>query len=269
MKNFIQRSLTGFLFALVTLISILWHEVTFTVFYAVVMILCLIEYHHILRKVHGHPLMAWQIILSLLLYIGGWLVVSKTIPFSALSLTIPLFFLVFITELYRRKRRVAQNLAMTFLPVIHVALPLVLLLAIAYISGTYDYRPVLAVVLFTWTFDTFAYIFGMLVGKNKIAPRISPRKSWEGFSGGLVAAAGLALLLSAQWSLFDPIRWVVISMIVSIGATFGDLVESVLKRAAGMKDSGRILPGHGGVLDRFDGFLFAIPFVFSYLYLIN
>ncbi len=269
MKNLVQRSLTGFLFAIVTIVSILWHEVTFTLFYAVVMLLCLIEYHHLLRKVHGHPLMAWQIILSLMMYLGGWLVVNKIIPFSALSLTIPLFFLVFITELYRRKRRIVQNLSMTFLPIIHVALPMVLLLALAYLSDEYDYRLVLSIVLFTWTFDTFAYIIGVLLGKNKIAPKISPKKSWEGFFGGMIASAGLALFLSHQWMIFDPIRWIVISVLISISATFGDLVESMLKRAAGVKDSGRILPGHGGVLDRFDGFLFAIPFVFSYLYLIN
>ncbi|WP_462280388.1 phosphatidate cytidylyltransferase [Salinivirga cyanobacteriivorans] len=269
MKNFVQRSLTGFLFAIVTLISILWHEVTFTLFYGIVMLLILIEYHHMLRKVHGHPLMAWQIILSILMYVGGWLVVNKVIPFSALALTIPLFFLVFITELYRRKRRIAQNLSMTFLPVIHVALPLALLVAIGYLSGEYDDRMILSIVLFTWTFDTFAYIVGVLIGKNRIAPKISPKKSWEGFIGGLVASAGLALVLSHYWAVFDPVKWIVISVLISIGATFGDLVESVLKRAAGMKDSGRILPGHGGVFDRFDGFLFAIPFVFSYLYLLN
>lgn len=269
MKNLVERSLTGLLFVIVSILSTLWHELTFVFFFVVIMVLCIIEYHQIIRKVHGHPLIAWEIILSILIYAASWLLFTKTIPASALALVIPIIFLVFVSELYRRKRRVVQNLALTFLPVIHVALPLSLFLGLGYISGEYNHRPVLAMLFFTWTFDTFAYLLGVLIGKHKIARRISPKKSWEGFVGGLIASGILAILLASYWHVFDPLNWVVISVIVSIGVTFGDLVQSVLKRAAGVKDSGRILPGHGGVFDRFDGFLFAIPFVFGYLYLIN
>lgn len=268
-NNLIQRSLTGALIALLTVFSVIWNEYSFVLFYATILVLCIIEYHIIIRKVHGHPILAWEIVLSLVLFTGSWLIFRKTLPIEVLILMIPLIFLSLITELYRRKKRVVQNTATTFLPVIHIALPFSLFTGLAYMNHTYDYRPVLAVILFTWTFDTFAYIFGVLVGKNKIAPKISPKKSWEGFAGGLIAGIGLAFILAEFWTMFTPTKWVLISIIISIGATFGDLVESMIKRAAGIKDSGNLLPGHGGVFDRFDGFVFAIPFVFSYLYIIN
>lgn len=269
MRNLTQRTLTGLLFSAIAVISILWHELTFIVFFGFIMLLCVIEYHQLIRKLHGKPLIAWEIVLSLLILTGASLYFAKIIPISALSLVLPMFYLVFITELYRRKKRVVQNLALTFLPIIHIAIPISLFVGLGYITNEYNYRPVLAVILMTWAFDTFAYIIGVLIGKNRIAPHISPKKSWEGFLGGTIFSGGLALFLAQHWHMFDPLTWIVISLIISICVTFGDLVESMIKRAAGVKDSGRILPGHGGVLDRFDGFLFAIPFVFGYLYLIN
>jgi len=234
-----------------------------------ILVLCIIEYHAIIRKVHGHPVLGWEIVLSVVLYVSSWLVFRNTIPIVGLIFIIPLIFLALITELYRRKKRVIHNSATTFLPVIHLAIPFSLFTGLGFMGTSYDYRPVLAVVLFTWTFDTFAYFFGVLVGKNKLAPKISPKKSWEGFFGGVIAGVGLAFILSEFWEIYTPLKWAIISVIVSIGATFGDLVESMMKRSAGIKDSGNVLPGHGGVFDRFDGFVFAIPFVFAYLYLLN
>jgi len=269
LKNLVTRTFTGILFVVATVLSILWHELTFVLFFFSVMILCILEYHVLLRKVHGKPLIGWEIVLSILLYAGSWLYFKKLLPISAIGIVIPVFYLVFITELYRRKKRVVQNLAMTFLPVIHIALPMSLFLGIAYLSGAYDYKVVLAVLIFTWAYDTFAYVFGILFGKNKIAPKISPKKSWEGLVGGFLSSAAISLLLAHFWPVLSPATWITMSLLVSFGATFGDFVESMIKRAADVKDSGNVLPGHGGVFDRFDGFVFAIPFVFSYLYLIH
>lgn len=268
-NNLIQRSLTGALIALLTVLSVIWNEFSFVVFYLIILVVCVIEYHTIIRKVHGHPVLAWEIGLSVVLYVSSWLVFRNTLPIIGLIFLIPLMFLSLITELYRRKKRVVQNSATTFLPVIHIAIPFSLFVGLGYMGTQYDYRPVLAIILFTWTFDTFAYLFGVLVGKNKLAPKISPKKTWEGFIGGLIAGVGLGFVLAEVWPIYTPLQWAIISVIVSVGATFGDLVESMMKRAAGIKDSGNILPGHGGVLDRFDGFVFAIPFVFTYLYLLN
>lgn len=269
MKNLVTRTFTGILFVIATVLSILWHEITFALFFFVVMILCVLEYHILIRKVHSKPLIGWEIVLSILLYVGSWLYFKKILPISALGIVIPLFYLVFITELYRRKRRVVQNLATTFLPVIHIALPFSLFLGIGYLNESYNYKIVLSVLIFTWAYDTFAYVFGMLFGRNKIAPKISPKKSWEGLVGGFLTSVGVALLLANYWTVLPVQTWITVSLLVSFGATFGDFVESMIKRAADVKDSGNILPGHGGVLDRFDGFVFAIPFVFSYLYLIH
>jgi phosphatidate cytidylyltransferase len=269
LKNFLERALSGILISVLTVLSIVWHELSFGFFYMLILVMCVIEYYQLSRKLHVRPVLAWQLVLSIFLFAGAWGLFAGIVPPNALSLIIPLFFIAFISELYRRKKRVVQNIAFTFLPVIHVALPLALFIGLGYINGPYDYRPVLAVVLFTWTNDTFAYIVGVLAGKNKIAPKISPKKTWEGFAGGLLATIGLGFVLFHFWPMFSLMIWLTVAVLVSLAATLGDLVESMFKRSAGVKDSGRVLPGHGGVLDRFDGFVFAIPFVFSYLYLIN
>lgn len=266
MNNLIKRSLTGAIFIAVVILSILWHEITFLSILCVIVVLSNIEYYQISRKIHGRPLIAWQIILSLFLIISTFLVIDKIFPISFIALIIPLIFLTFITELYRRKRRAIINLALTFLPVIHIAAPLSMLIALAFMNGVYDYKIIMAMLIFTWTNDTFAYLTGVSIGKNKIMPRVSPKKTWEGFFGGLIAVIALAIYFTKINSTFTINNWIIIGVIVSIFGTFGDFVESMLKRVAGIKDSGNILPGHGGILDRFDSFLFATPFVFTYVF---
>ncbi|GAI59219.1 unnamed protein product, partial [marine sediment metagenome] len=120
-----------------------------------------------------------------------------------------------------------------------------------------------------WVSDTAAYLFGVSFGKHRLFKRISPRKSWEGLLGGAFIALITAYLLSLYFKDLRLPDWIIIAFIVVIIGTFGDLVESMYKRSLGLKDSGRILPGHGGILDRFDGVLLASPIVFTYLQLIR
>jgi phosphatidate cytidylyltransferase len=117
-------------------------------------------------------------------------------------------------------------------------------------------------ILLLWTNDTGAYLVGKALGRRKLMPAISPGKTWEGFIGGLLLTLGASRLLAGQWpQLLDPGTWSVLASLVSLAATIGDLFESAVKRAAGVKDSGKLMPGHGGALDRFDGYLFAAPLV--------
>jgi phosphatidate cytidylyltransferase len=126
----------------------------------------------------------------------------------------------------------------------------------------------LSIFLLIWTFDSFAYISGSLFGKHKILPKVSPKKSWEGFFGGLIISIVLGLLLQYFWGIMIPLEWVGLSLIVAVFGTFGDFMESQLKRMANVKDSGNIMPGHGGLFDRFDSFLMIMPFATVYLILV-
>ena len=118
--------------------------------------------------------------------------------------------------------------------------------------------------LCSWGCDTCAYCVGMLIGKHKMTPKLSPKKSWEGFFGGVVAAVAVGALMGL-WQDASPVLWAGAGLVISVSGVYGDLVESMLKRSVNLKDSGHIIPGHGGLLDRFDALLLAVPFAFVYL----
>jgi phosphatidate cytidylyltransferase len=149
-----------------------------------------------------------------------------------------------------------------------VSLPFALLNNILYFNEEWNPYLLLAVFIIIWVNDTFAYLVGSTLGKHRLFERISPKKSWEGFVGGAVAALGAGYVLSlfiidlAWW------QWLIFSLLVVVFGTFGDLMESFIKRSVKVKDSGRLIPGHGGLLDRFDSMLLVVPIIYFYLLLI-
>lgn len=142
---------------------------------------------------------------------------------------------------------------------VYVCLPMSLLTHLGYLSGSYEPLLILGYFLVLWTNDTGAYLTGLLIGRHKLFPRISPNKTWEGLAGGVLLAFGAAWLMSEWIGILDTTDWMGMGFIVACVANGGDLFESALKRHAGVKDSGRLMPGHGGVLDRFDGMFFSLP----------
>ena len=175
-----------------------------------------------------------------------------------------------IVQLYRPHQNAVRSLERSFFSLIYVAFPVALL---NYIMSVSEPRTLLALFVFIWINDTGAFLTGSLLGKHRLFERISPKKSWEGFFGGLVACV-LAALAFDRWcneffQVPDLHIWIGMSIVVSVMATFGDLVESLIKRTEGVKDSGHIIPGHGGVLDRIDSLLLVSPAVFIYLVFIT
>ena len=194
-----------------------------------------------------------------------------------LPILVPYFlFLIYllVQELYRKQENPLGNWACAMLTQLYIALPFALLTWIyTFYPIQHGYLLPLSIFVFLWMNDTGAYCVGSLIGKHRLFERISPKKSWEGFFGGLALASAAGFLMykidASLESIYNPYQWIGLSLVVAIFGTWGDLVESQLKRTLGMKDSGNFLPGHGGVLDRFDSALLAIPAAFCYLILLT
>ncbi len=161
-----------------------------------------------------------------------------------------------------------HNWAYLILGQVFIALPFSLLNFLVFPSG--EFNPVFLLSLFVliWTNDTGAYVVGISFGKHKLFERISPKKSWEGFFGGIFFALILAYFLPQITGEIDILRWFGFALIAVVFGTWGDLIESLIKRTVDVKDSGNILPGHGGLLDRFDSLLFAVPLIYIYLQIV-
>lgn len=199
------------------------------------------------------------------------------------EILIPYLFLIIyllVSELYLKKKNPLNNWAYAMMSQIYIALSFAMLNVLAYHSignegelSNYhvQYNPILplSIFIFTWINDTGAYCTGMLFGKHRLFERISPKKSWEGSIGGGVFSI-IGAIVMAYFFPFMPISiWIGLALTVVIFGTLGDLTESLLKRTIGIKDSGNILPGHGGMLDRFDSTLMAVPAAVVYLYVIS
>ena len=174
-----------------------------------------------------------------------------------------------IVQLYRPRQNAVHSLERSFFSLGYVALPIAMLNGIMSITAP---RLLLGMFIFIWLYDTGAYCVGMLLGRHRLFERISPKKSWEGVIGG-VAFCIAGAYVTHQWfneffQVPDLTTWIGLSVVVAVFATFGDLVESLIKRTVGVKDSGNILPGHGGILDRIDSLLLVAPAVFIYLSLV-
>jgi phosphatidate cytidylyltransferase len=177
----------------------------------------------------------------------------------------PFIFLAFIYELFSGAVNPFQNVGFIVLGMVYIGTPFALLDFIAFENGEFNSLIVLGLLVLTWMNDTGAYLIGSRFGKRPLFPRISPKKTWEGTMGGVVVTFIVGYLFCLATDTLRLVDWMVLSAIVAVFGTMGDLVESMLKRSVGVKDSGNLLPGHGGVLDRFDAFIFLLPFAAAYL----
>lgn len=264
----IQRLLTGVV--IVTAISFLVLIGSTGLFILMILIhfFAIGEYRKLMEKAGIHMLKAWGQLAGGILIAWIWLVAARWVTSSLLLLTLPLLISVYIIELFRDRPKPFQNIAASLSGFIWISFPLALFMAIAFIPGNeHKYQPffVLGYFIILWSGDSGAFMFGKLMGKHKLFPRISPNKTWEGSMGGLILALLAGWMNYHVWALMDLEQWLVLSLIINITGTFGDFSKSMLKRSVGVKDSGHILPGHGGVLDRFDSLIGSAPFVFIFL----
>lgn len=191
-----------------------------------------------------------------------------TLMFVTMFVVMVAMLLVLFVELFRERETPIQNVGATILPSLQVALPIAMLALLPAIGYGYNAWRVVAFFSIIWANDIFAFLVGITLGRHRLCERISPKKSWEGFIGGIVAAMGAALL-AAHLLGEDMAIWAGLGILTALAAVAGDLVESMFKRAAGVKDSGAIMPGHGGWFDRFDAVLMAAPVAVIYRLMIE
>jgi len=206
--------------------------------------------------------------------LGNNLPLSLLTPNKSITTTFIyiLLFITFLISLFKKKKNNPFiDLGYTFLTYLYAIVPFTFILAIPFCNTTHNYEGTtfLGCIILIWSTDTFAYLTGRAIGKHKLYSKISPNKTIEGSVGGLVFTLITATILSIYFNQYSLTEWLGLSIVISIFGALGDLVESMFKRAANIKDSGNLIPGHGGVLDRFDSLLFAAPFIYFYLQLIS
>lgn len=274
MKNLAVRTASGLVLAAVMLGAIVWSQWSFGLLLAALLVGGMLEFYALVAKQGFSPQRIVGLVAGLVLFGLNFALICDDIRIfgsqhrafaCGLALLLLLLPAVCICELFRRREHPAADIGTTLLGVVYVALPCSLLGYIPIIgSEAWNPRVMLFYLFIVWANDVFAYLVGMTLGRHRLCERLSPKKSWEGFFGGLVGAAVVGLL--AAWVLDGRYAtWTGLALVAASTGVLGDLVESMLKRAAGVKDSGRLIPGHGGVLDRFDALLLSAPFVFVYM----
>lgn len=272
MSKFLVRLLSGLVFVSVLIFAILYSKFTFILLFFFLMMFCLYEFTTMIKVKSSFPY-----IIGVLTFIYGNVssidgsASKQMTKFWGMALFLAMFS-TFVSILFSKKEAVVSHLGKIFLSVIYIVIPFTLIVQIPFLNSEFDYinTTILGVFILIWINDSFAFLIGKNFGKHKLFERVSPNKTIEGFIGGMVFTfIGSYFLSKYLVTNLSLEQWLVIAGIVSVFGVLGDLIESMFKRNAGVKDSSNFIPGHGGFLDRFDSVIFAAPFIFIYLQLLQ
>ncbi|GAB4402597.1 MAG: phosphatidate cytidylyltransferase [Bacteroidales bacterium] len=297
-NNLLQRSLSGivFLFLMVGMLYI--GSITFYLLMSIVITIALYEFYTMAKKLRVNIPFLYVLTIGLTIFTLQFFISLRVLDSSWLFIIIiPFIFFLFIGELYRFHKKPIHNIAFSLLALIYIVVPIALLNNMVFIerqdllninnTDIQNYEGFVSDVLFfnperkiiyspfiilgffsiIWMYDSFAYLFGVSFGKHRLFERISPKKSWEGAIGGGMVTIALSFFFPHVFHVLAWYNWMTLAALVAFSSTMGDLVESLFKRTLDIKDSGHLIPGHGGILDRFDSVLLSAPVVFVYLQL--
>ncbi|MFD0992310.1 phosphatidate cytidylyltransferase [Tenacibaculum geojense] len=261
MENFITRSISALVYAGIFLFAILFAPETYIALITIFGGICIWEFSKIVKYKSIFPylfllLLAFYTYTTTPLLNKTWILLAITFFCSARL----------IYDLFSKKFTEHKSLTRLTIQIEYIVLPFFFLMLLPFVSKTYNPYLIIYIIVLIWSNDSFAYIVGKNFGKRKLFERISPKKTIEGFIGGLIASIIIGGLIGYFGNLFSVLDWMIIAIIVSVFGTLGDLVESKFKRQANIKDSGTIMPGHGGLLDRLDSLFFLAPFVYLYVH---
>jgi phosphatidate cytidylyltransferase len=280
LNTFFRRTLTGAWIVIFILGGFWLHPISFFLTGLVLVIGTQYEYYLMIKNNGVKPQMLAGIITGITVYTLSTLIARGAVSKKLFLVLIPMMLIMMVFELYRKQDKPFDSLAHTFFPVLYIVVPFSMFPFAAFSrTGLNSLLPheniifspgiIIGFFILLWANDSGAYLTGMAFGSHKLMERISPKKTWEGFIGGLIIASIAAWFLSDWLGVVNKIHWVVISIIVSVAGTYGDLIESMLKRSTGVKDSGTIMPGHGGFLDRFDSTIVSFPLVYLFISLVG
>jgi len=264
-KNLITRAASGAIYVALIIIAIMCQELFFPIF-GLILLLAIHELHRLTSNKYGVRIVTYIDSIIAIAIFGGFYFKAIGIFSTEIAVSIALIFVIvrFITGLYLKENSPIDSWAYSFFKITYIVLPFI---ALSEVCNTSKY---LALIMFAliWINDTGAYLVGCTIGKHRMFPRISPKKSWEGFFGGFIFCIMAGIAINQYFQYGHLLQWACFGAVVSAIATLGDLVESLIKRALGVKDSGNIMPGHGGILDRIDSLLLVAPatLVFNLLF---
>ncbi len=261
MNTLLTRIFSGIILIILFISAILYSKESFIVLTTVFGLLSLFEFSKMIQLK--------SIVPYIFLLFSGYIAYAKPenkFIWIVLGFTLACSIRLLIYLYSEKKTYPTHNFEKLDLAVRYVSFSFLFLLLLPFYKGDYNPQIIIGILVLIWVNDSFAYLIGKNFGKHKLFERISPRKTIEGFIGGLIFSMILSVFVSKYTTTFPQIHWIVIATIISIIGTLGDLVESKFKRQANVKDSGNMMPGHGGILDRFDSLLFASPFVYLYIH---
>lgn len=265
-SNLTQRVISALVGAIIIIGGTAWSEWAYFAIFLVFCMLSVLEFYKNVGLDGFLPLKTYGTFTGLFIYVLTFFGEKGLVSHKAYFFILPIMALSFLIKLYRKGvKKPFSDIAFTFLGICYVAVPFALLNIIAFSLEHFSSELVIGCLFLHWASDTGAYFAGVRFGKHKLFERVSPKKSWEGSLGGTIAALGMAYIISMSFHDLNITQWMILAVIIIVTGTYGDLVESMFKRSIEVKDSGTVIVGHGGFLDRFDGLLLSSPFIVTYL----
>ncbi len=259
MREILRRSITGAIYIVLLLSVVFLSSDAFDFLFMIFGLACIYEYK-LLVGLRGYwiflaYLVLWWIFIYLIKEYDRLLI--NTLMFITIAVDIGMLF-----YLYSKKERLFSKAEKFIAGLFYIGGGCIFLTMIPYKNEDFAKYLIIGIFILIWVNDSFAYLVGRTFGRTKLFPRVSPKKTWEGTIGGMVFTLATAYFMARYEPIVNPMQWVTLAAVIVITGSFGDLVESKLKRSAGVKDSGAIMPGHGGMLDRLDSLIFAAPFAY-------
>ncbi|MCX2681153.1 phosphatidate cytidylyltransferase [Galbibacter sp. EGI 63066] len=268
MKELLKRTLTGIIYVFLLLSAVFLSNDAFDFLFMAFGLICIYEFKKIIRLSGYYIFIAFMALWWVFIYLLGEIPFQNLLRCILLALSVGVNIFL-ITLLYSHKKPNYTNTQKFIITLCYIGGGCIFLTMIPYQPHHFAESLIIGIFILIWVNDSFAYIVGKGIGKHKLFPSVSPKKTIEGFIGGLLFALVAAYLLYMYSGELNLVRWMVLAIVVVVSGSIGDLVESKFKRLAGVKDSGAILPGHGGLLDRLDSLIFAAPFSYLTLQLFN